>query len=151
MKKFAAILLGLLVATYALADNPSLNEQVLQGGGGKIIKTGTLCSGQTSASTGCTGSVGGRTDELVADLTGFSSVVFYSNQSTSPNYVCDIYSSDTGYDTDSGVGIDRSDQSLSNLQEMIVLDGALFKVWAECSTLDTTGSTSVTITYRAIQ
>jgi hypothetical protein len=143
--KRLALFLSIALAMPALADNPPLSQSVFNGPTG-ITKVGTLCSAQTATSTGCTGTVNGTSDQLVADLRGFTSVAFYSNQSASTSYTCDVYSSDNGYDSDSGVGQDRSTTSLSETQEMIVLDGALGFVWVECSSI---ANSSVTVTFVA--
>jgi hypothetical protein len=127
----------------AFADTTPNNERVLSGPGGATTKVGTLCSLQTSQSTGCTASNG---DEMVADLRGFTAIAFYSTQSASTSYTCDVYSSDVGYDADSGVGQDRSTTSLSNTQEMISIDGGLAYVWIECSSI---ANSSVTVTFIA--
>ena len=98
---------------------------------------------QTATSTGCTAAGG---DEIVADLRLYSTVAIYSNQSSSTSYTCEVYSSDNGYDADSGVGQDRSTTSLSNTQEEIVLDGAVAFIWVECPAI---ANSSVTVTFSA--
>jgi hypothetical protein len=143
MKRITLFLLSFLISSLAFADTTPNNERILSGPGGAVTKTGTLCSLQTATSTGCTASNG---DEMVADLRGFTAVAFYSNQSTSTSYTCDVYSSDNGYDADSGVGQDRSTTSLANTQEMISLDGGLAFVWIECSSI---ANNNVTVTYLA--
>jgi hypothetical protein len=142
MKALALALL--LLAAPALADNPPLSAFVY--GPNAEVKGGTLCSAQTATSTGCTGTVNGVSDQLVADLRGYSSVAFYGNQSTATGYTCDVYTSDNGYDADSGVGQDRSTTALSVTQEAIVLDGALAFAWIECSAI---ADNSVIITFVA--
>jgi hypothetical protein len=82
----------------------------------------------------------------VADLRGYTSVAVYSNRSTATTYTCDVYTSDNGYDADSGVGQDRSTTSLTETQEAIVLDGALGFAWVECSAI---ADNQVTITFVA--
>jgi len=142
------ILLALLVATAASADNPPISSATINGPGGGVTKLGTLCSAQPSSgtSTGCTGTVNGVSDQLVADLRGYSSVAFYANQSTATTFTCDVYTSDNGYDADSGVGQDRSSTAMSETQTMIVLDGALAFAWIECSAI---ADNQVTITFVA--
>jgi hypothetical protein len=142
MKALALALL--LLAAPALADNPPLSGAAY--GPNSEVKLGTLCSSQTATATGCTGAVSGVTDQIVADLRGYDSVSVYSNQSTATTYTCDVYSSDNGYDADSGVGQDRSTTALSQTQELIVLDGALAFVWIECSAI---ADNSVIITFVA--
>ena len=153
MTRILIALLLLLGAIPALADKPPLSQRAL----GDSAKVGKLCSAFVGTTGGCTTtsgslidytSIGGTASTsniIVADFRGYSSVAFYSNQSASATYTCDVYSSDNGYDADSGDGQDRSTTALSNTQTLIVLDGSLAFTWIECSSNDV----SVTITFTA--
>lgn len=149
MKRLA--ILAVLWSVPAFADvgppsSPSAPVPVRALGSDALV--GTLCWAQTAATTGCTylAANGGNGDQIVADLRGYTSVTLYSNQTTATTYTCDAYSSDNGYDADSGVGTDRSTTSLSESQEMIVLSGALSYLWIECAAI---GDNSVTVTFLA--
>lgn len=131
-----------LLAAPALADNPPMSMKVFDEG----TRTGTLCSAQTATSTGCTGVVNGVSDQLVLALHGYSQIALYSNQSTATTYTCDAYTSDNGYDADSGVGQDRTTTAITETQEMVSLDGALGFLWIECSGI---ADNQVTITFVA--
>lgn len=145
MRRILAI--ALLLAAPVYGDAPPLTL-TSRGSGSEVHLTGTLCSAQTATATGCTGThvLTGVSDQLVADLRGFDQVTFYSNQSTATTYTCDVYTSDNGYDADSGVGQDRSSTSLTETQEAIVLSGPLAYAWIECAAI---ADNQVTITFVA--
>ena len=155
--RITAFLLFFALPAFADMGPPSLAAapvpaRILSSGAMK----GTLCWSQTATSTGCTvpttqsvDLVSGTTRVMVADLTGFTTVALYSNQSTATTYTCRLYSSDNGYDADSGVGQLRTDgtpPALTETQEMVVVDGALAKVWVECSAINVDGVVNLTFT-----
>jgi hypothetical protein len=150
MKRFL-LALAFAITSPAFADTPppaNTAAPIPAATLGPDAKIGTLCWSQTATATGCTylAANGGNGDQIVADLRGYTSATLYSNQTTATTYTCDAYSSDNGYDADSGVGTDRSTTSLSESQEMIVLSGALSYLWIECAAI---GDNSVTITFLA--
>lgn len=138
--KFLALAI-LLLAVPALGDTDALSKRVYNGPNSNQTMVGTLCSAQASAAV-CTS--GG--DEVVVDLRGFTTASFFSTQSTSTDYTCDVIMNDNGYDANSGVGQDRSTTSMTETQESITLDGVLGFVWISCSEL---ANNAVTVTFVA--
>ena len=146
---FVLCFMALLVsAAYADTEPPASSSAPVKSRMLNDSKIGTLCWTQTATSTGCTylAANGGNGDEIVADFRGFDSVTLYSNQSTATTYTCDLYTSDNGYDSDSGVGQDRTSTALTETQEAVVLSGALGFAWIECSGI---ADNQVTVTFVA--
>lgn len=147
MKRLALLTLALALAAPSLADNPPMSQFVYSNGDGTSTRGGTLCSAQTATATGCTGTVNGVSDELVADLRGFSTITLDSTASTATSYTCDLYTSALGYDGDSGAGQDRTTTALTETQQTVGLsDGGRSFVWVECSAIS---GGSVTISFVA--
>jgi hypothetical protein len=148
----ALLLLG--AAAPAFADKPPISAKGI-GSGDSARTIGTLCSAQTATSTGCTTALGAlvvydgvasTSNVIVLDARPFSSIALYANQATATTFTCDLYTSDNGYDADSGVGQDRTTTALTETQQMVSIEGSFAYVWMECSGI---ADNSLTITFVA--
>jgi len=137
MKKLLVLIAasGLLFGLPALADSNALMRTLNNG-----CVQYTLCSAEADTTAACDA----NGDNIVARLAGNYVQTLYATQSTSSAFTCHLYSSDNGYSATLRQQITSA--ALSESQYVITIEGPLDYQWIECSAIDTTASTSVTIT-----
>lgn len=74
---------------------------------------------------------------IVADMTGFSTISFFAAESTAPTFSCNAFTSALGYHatqrsqiTSAGAGTE-----ISNTNTLVSISGVFRKVWVECSSI----------------
>lgn len=83
-------------------------------------------------------------DKIVLSALGYSKLTFFSNGSVDNPWVCNVFGNDSGYDAESGDGVQLNTTALSNTQEAITLAGGNFnRVWVNCSTVTTSALVTV--------
>jgi len=143
MKIILAILVSMLLTGSAWADTrPPKSEDVT---GNPIYK---MCDVQVNGEEGvCT--VGGvqTGDEYVLNASGYKSLTFFSMQSDSATYSCDIYTRDESHDAGpvAGNGFKVNVTSLSETQEALTLSGPFNYVWVNCTAIAAGGGVTITV------
>lgn len=134
MKHLLLIFSLLLFSFSALAD--TIPERILNAAGCTKF---FLCNAQTATGPCTVNPASG--DEIVLNSAGRSSITFYGLQSVG-NYSCDVFSNDKGFDEALGIGHKINDKSITPIRPILTLQGPLFAIWVECSTI----TTSATVT-----
>ena len=143
LRKFIVALAAILASSIAVADTvPELVQDL-----GKNRKVFKLCDAQ--AATGVCTKNG---DEVVLDARGYSSLTFYSTQSTATSVVCTVTHADIGYDalTAAGQTGETVSSNLTQTIEMLATGtgdtdaGAHGFVWVNCTTI-TGGNVTITV------
>jgi hypothetical protein len=88
-----------------------------------------MCVAETTTSA-CTNQHG---DEIVLDVGRYANYTFYSTQTTSTDYSCDIYTAELGFDA--AVATDQvNTTSITDEAPVLLLAGLLGKIWLICPT-----------------
>ena len=128
-----SLLLALLVLLMAGSAWGDVAPEVVENYGSEGIMY-KLCDAQPTGSTGVCTKDG---NYIVLNAVGFSSLTFYSMQSTATGYSCDVVSRDQSHDTvTAGNGFQINLTSIDQDQEILTLSGPFSRVWINCSAIN---------------
>ena len=105
----------------------------------------TMCAAQTATGV-CTVLPASGDERVLRPFGRWSRFTFFGNESVDTPWSCDVFGNNTGYDLESGDGVQLNTASITNANESItVYNGDFGFIWINCSVIET----SVTMTVNA--
>lgn len=122
------LIVSIIIASSASADSPPISSSPA---GPDCVKL-LMCNGQGSAGD-CTDP--STSDEVVADVTGYTRMTFYAHLSSATTFTCNPVHSDRGHDIGVGNGDTATAIAITDSTPAPTASVNWNKMWITCSTI----------------